>query len=102
MSKNIFNVVLPKLAVYHDSGNLKSKINLKTDGNYSRSDESEKMFEKTWGWKWGYRNTLLRTQFESNLQFWSDKKDLYENSIQKKLFKMKISDGPKTIEDFYE
>ena len=102
MTKKIFNVTFPKLAVYHDNGLLKSKINLSIDNSYSRSDDSEKIFEKRWGWRWGYRNTSLRKQFESNLQFWNDKKDMYENSIQKKLFKMNVSDGPKTIEDFYE
>ena len=102
MSKNIFNIVFPKLAVYHDSGELKKDIKLSIDNSYSRSNKSAEIFEKRWGWKWGYRNKLLRSQFESNLTFWNEKKDMYENSIQSKLFKMNVSDGPKTIEDFDE
>lgn len=102
MSKGIFNIVFPKLAVYHDSGELKKSIKLSIDNSYSRSNKSHDVFKEKWGWSWGYRNLLLREQFKSNLLFWSDKKDLYENSIQKKLFETKISDGPKTIEDFNE
>ena len=100
MSKNIFNIVFPKLAVYHDSGELKKDIKLSIDNSYSRSNKSAEIFEKRWGWKWGYRNKLLRSQFESNLTFWSDKKDMYQNSIQSKLFNMHINEGPKKIEDF--
>ena len=47
-----------------------------------------------------YRNTSLRNQFESNLAFWNDRKEMYDNSIQKSLFEMNVIDGPKKIEDF--
>jgi hypothetical protein len=102
MSKNIFNIAFPKLAVYHDSGELKQNVKLTIDNSYSRSSNSEEIFQKRWGWKWGYRNKMLRSQFESNLSWWNDNRELYENSIQKKLFYMDINDGPKTIEDFHE
>ena len=102
LSKGFFNIVFPSLAIYHDSGELKQNIKLMIDNNYSRSNNSHSIFTDRWGWSWGYRNLLLREQFKSNLSFWSDKKDLYENSMQKKLFETKISDGPKTIEDFNE
>ena len=34
MYKEIFNIVFPNLAVYHDSGELKSGISLKVDNSY--------------------------------------------------------------------
>ena len=93
MYKEIFNIVFPNLAVYHDSGELKSGISLKVDNSYSRSNSSHEVFKKTWGWSWGYRNTNLRSEF--NLTF-----PKYVDKIQDKLFNMNINDGPKRIVDF--
>ncbi len=93
MYKGIFNIVFPNLAVYHDSGELKSGISLKIDNSYSRSNNSHEVFKNTWGWSWGYRNTNLRSEF--NLAF-----PKYVDKIQDKLFNMNVKDGPKRIEDF--
>ncbi len=93
MIKGIYNIVIPKLSVYHDSGELKRNINLKSDSNYSRGDVSHRVFKDTWGWSWGFRNKNLRQEFNMNF-------NLYTNSIQSKMFNMKVSDGPKRIEDF--
>ncbi len=101
MLKNIFTVCAPNLAVYHDKFELKDKVKLlSVDGNYIRSDLAHNAFKDKWGYGWGYRNKALRNQFESTASWWSDKKDMYDNSIQKKLFNMHIDDGPKRIEDF--
>jgi hypothetical protein len=100
MIKDIFNIVFPKLAVYHDTGYLKSRVSrLISDGSYSRSEESHRIFQKTWGFRWGYRNLMLRDQFKLSRSWWQGK-DMYENTIQEKLFNMNINDGPKRIEDF--
>ena len=40
-----------------------------------------------------FRNQNLRQEFNMNF-------NLYTNSIQSKMFNMKVSDGPKRIEDF--
>ena len=93
MITGIYNIVIPKLSVYHDSGELKKNINLKSDSNYSRGDVSHRVFKDTWGWSWGFRNQSLRQEFNMNF-------NLYTNSIQSKMFNMKVSDGPKRIEDF--
>ena len=93
MIKGIYNIVIPKLSVYHDSGELTKNINLKSDSNYSRGDVSHRVFKDTWGWSWGFRNQNLRQEFNMNF-------NLYTNSIQSKMFNMKVSDGPKRIEDF--
>tara|TARA_B100002019_G_scaffold293319_1_gene320096 strand:+ start:23376 stop:24320 length:945 start_codon:yes stop_codon:yes gene_type:complete len=93
MIKGFYNIVLPKLSVYHDSGELKKDIKLSIDSNYSRSNSSHEVFKKTWGWSWGYRNQNLRQEFNMNF-------NLYTDSIQSKMFNMKVSDGPKRIEDF--
>jgi len=100
MSKGIFNITFPKLAVYHDSGELKSNIDLTTDNSYSRSNNSHEIFTKRWGWSWGYRNKLLRRQFESTISWWNPTNEKYKNSIQKELFNMHVDEGPKKIEDF--
>jgi hypothetical protein len=96
MLYNIFNVCFPYLSVYHDSGTLKNSIKLISDINYSRSTNVHEVFEDRWGWKWGKRNLHLRYQFKNVL----DNSDFYNNTIQEKLFKMHISEGPKKIEDF--
>jgi len=93
MYKGFFNLVFPKLAVYHDSGELKDDINLTIDNSYSRSNNSHEIFKKTWGWSWGYRNGDLRNQFNSSFPKYIDK-------IQDTLFNMNVKDGPKRIEDF--
>ena len=72
---------------------MKKNINLKSDSNYSRGDVSHRVFKDTWGWSWGFRNQNLRQEFNMNF-------NLYTNSIQSKMFNMKVSDGPKRIEDF--
>ena len=96
MIYNIFNICFPKLAVYHDSGELKKSIGLINDAKYSRSNNVHKVFEDRWGWKWGKRNVHLRHQFENIL----NNSDFYSNTIQEKLFSMHINEGPKKIEDF--
>ncbi len=96
MLYNKFNICFPKLFVYHDSGELKSKINLLDNKNYSRSNNVHEVFQDRWGWKWGKRNTHLRYQFENVME----NSDFYENTIQQKLFNTHINDGPKKIEDF--
>ena len=96
MLYNTFNICFPHLSVYHDSGELKNSINLISDTNYSRSNNVHEVFEDRWGWKWGKRNKHLRYQFENVLT----NSDFYDNTIQEKLFKMHIKDGPKKIEDF--
>ena len=63
MYKGFFNIVFPKLSIYHDSGYLKNKINIKIDNSYSRSNSSHEVFKNTWGWGWGYRNKNLRNEF---------------------------------------
>jgi len=93
MYKGIFNIVFPNLAVYHDSGELKSGISLKIDNSYSRSNNSHEVFKNTWGWSWGYRNSNLRNEF--GLTF-----PKYMDTIQDELFNMNVKDGPKRIEDF--
>ena len=93
MYKGFFNLVFPKLSVYHDSGELKKDINLTIDNSYSRSNNSHEVFKDTWGWSWGYRNKDLRSQFNSSFPKYVDK-------IQDKLFNMNVKDGPKRIEDF--
>jgi|TARA_Y100000310_G_scaffold69765_1_gene65324 hypothetical protein len=105
LSNNIFNICFPDLSAYHDPDNLKRKIKLISDSNYSRSNSVHEVFQDRWGFKWGARNTNLRSQFNSaiNDSWWDENnkyKLLYENSIQKKLFEMHINDGPKRIEDF--
>jgi hypothetical protein len=100
LSKGIFNLTFPRLALYHDSGELKNNINLITDNSYSRSNNSHDIFNDRWGWNWGYRNKLLRQQFNSATSWWNDKRKIYEDSIQLKLFNMSIDEGPKRIEDF--
>lgn len=95
MYKGIFNIVFPKLSIYHDSGELKNNINLKIDNSYSRSNNSEEIFMKRWGWSWGYRNTNLRSEFIGTFP-------KYLNKIQDKLFRMNVLDGPKKIGDFCE
>lgn len=96
MLYNIFNICFPKLFVYHDSGELKSKINLLNNTNYSRSGNAHKVFEDRWGWKWGKRNLNLRNQF----QYVLDNSNFYNNTIQEKLFNMHIDEGPKKIGNF--
>jgi hypothetical protein len=96
MLHNIFNICFPNLAVYHDSGELKSNVNLINDIKYSRSNNVHKVFEDRWGWKWGKRNIHLRYQFEQVLK----NSNFYNNTIQEKLFQMHINDGPKSIIDF--
>tara|TARA_Y100001972_G_scaffold91795_1_gene112382 strand:+ start:862 stop:1824 length:963 start_codon:yes stop_codon:yes gene_type:complete len=96
MLYNIYNVCFPQLAVYHDSGTLKKNINLISDHKYSRSDNVHEIFRNRWGWEWGKRNPHLRYQFENVIK----NSDFYNNTIQLKLFNMKVSDGPKKIEDF--
>tara|TARA_R110001583_G_scaffold1210_8_gene10140 strand:- start:3963 stop:4925 length:963 start_codon:yes stop_codon:yes gene_type:complete len=96
MLNNIFNICFPRLFVYHDSGELKNRVNLINDANYSRSDNVHDVFETRWGWRWGKRNMHLRNQFKNVL----DNSDFYDNTIQEKLFNMHINDGPKKIEDF--
>ena len=93
MYRGFFNLVFPKLSVYHDSGELKDDINLTIDNSYSRSNNSHEIFKRTWGWSWGYRNGDLRNQFNSSFPKYIDK-------IQDKLFNMNVNDGPKRIEDF--
>jgi len=93
MFKGIFNIVFPKLSVYHDNGELKQGINLIVDNSYSRSNKSHEVFTDRWKWSWGYRNTNLRSEF--NLTF-----PKYVDKIQDKLFNMNVKDGPKRIEDF--
>ena len=93
MFKGFFNVVFPKLSVYHDSGMLKEGINLTINHSYSRSNNSHEIFTDRWKWSWGKRNTDLRNQF--NLSF-----PRYMDTIQDKLFNMNVKDGPKRIEDF--
>tara|TARA_X000001382_G_scaffold114792_1_gene93290 strand:- start:466 stop:1443 length:978 start_codon:yes stop_codon:yes gene_type:complete len=102
MIKGFFNIVFPKLAVYHDNGYLKKNIKLRTDMGYARSEKSHQVFLKRWGFYWGFRNKILREQFESNLSWWNDNAKMYKNSIQEKMFNMNINEGPKTIEDFNE
>tara|TARA_R110002020_G_scaffold172739_1_gene363107 strand:+ start:5557 stop:6519 length:963 start_codon:yes stop_codon:yes gene_type:complete len=96
MVYNTYNICFPKLSVYHDSGKLKKNIKLISDPNYSRSINVHEVFENRWGWKWGKRNVHLRYQFENVL----NNSDFYDNTIQEKLFKIHINEGPKKIEDF--
>ena len=93
MFEGFFNIVFPKISVYHDSGQLKEGINLTIDNSYSRSNNSHEVFKDRWKWSWGYRNSDLRNQF--NLSF-----PKYVNKIQSKLFDMNVKEGPKRIEDF--
>ena len=53
-----------------------------------------KRFTEKWGWTWGVKNDNVRNEFKASLDKYDDK------SIQKKLFKINISEGPKKIEDF--
>lgn len=93
MMNNVFNIVFPSLAVYHDSGELKKQINLKISNTYNRSENSHQVYKDRWGWEWGYRNKELRQQFNAAFP-------KYMNTIQSKLFQMHVSDGPKKVEDF--
>ena len=98
MLKNIFNITFPDLPVCHDHG-LKDGIKVITDPNYTRSNLSHEKFKSKYGWQWGYRNKLLREQFEQSRAWWVED-DIYIDTIQEKLFEMDINDGPKRIEDF--
>lgn len=51
------------------------------------------IWEKKYGWEFGYRNKRLREQFNSLFP-------RYEGTLFEKFFNMNISDGPKRIEDF--
>lgn len=93
MYKGFFNVVFPKLSIYHDSGYLKNKINIKINNSYSRGNSSHEVFKNTWGWGWGYRNKNLRNEFSVSFP-------KYLNKIQNRLFYMNVNEGPKRIEDF--
>ena len=97
MLYNIFNICIPGLAVCHDGDNkLKNKINIMKSSSYSRSENSHNIFEDRWGWKWGKRNLNLRAQFNNALE----NSDFYKNTIQEKLFKLSVEDGPKRVHDF--
>jgi hypothetical protein len=100
MLKGFINIAFTNLIVCHDHS-LKKDVKIKVDNNFLRNKKSHDRFIEKYGWDWGKRNLLLRDQFKSATQsWWDDKKTLYENSTQIKLFNMDINNGPKKIEDF--
>jgi hypothetical protein len=96
MKEGFINITFPNLLVCHDHY-LKRDVQVRTiDRNNSDSGDfcrEQLRFWKKHGFRWGYRNSELRNQF-------NEVRDQYENSIQEKLFEMNISDGPKKVEDF--
>tara|TARA_R110002073_G_scaffold61939_4_gene155755 strand:- start:8445 stop:9383 length:939 start_codon:yes stop_codon:yes gene_type:complete len=98
MLNGYLNIVIPDIIVSHDHG-MKTGIELTIREDFKRNQKSHDRFIEKYGWDWGYRNLILREQFKMSRSFWSGK-DIYENTIQEKLFEMDINDGPKRIEDF--
>lgn len=97
LSKNIFNITFPHLMASTDHG-LKSGIKHNTDNLFIRNKRSglnphERFLEKhKYNWHTPNRQILLDKYLPVA--------DFYEDKLQSKLFKTKISDGPKQIKDF--
>jgi hypothetical protein len=92
LKKNYINVSFPDLLACTDHS-LKpaSCTSIARNSNKDFCREHLKFIEKH-GWRWGYRQY-------SDPRF-SDVINQYENTMQEKLYHNKISDGPKSVEDY--
>ena len=66
MLKGFLNIALPQLMVCHDHA-LKKGVEIYTDQTFIRNQSSHDRFIEKYGWDWGYRNKMLRQQFENKL-----------------------------------
>ena len=97
--KGFVNITFPSLMVCH-THEFKNEVSIVSDQNFIRNTNSHDVFYSKYSIYWGKRNTMLRQQFENAAYNWWDDNKMYKNSIQKLLFEMNITDGPKKIEDF--
>ena len=96
LNAGYINISFNDLMVSHDH-NFSRPINTysPSDMNWKRkAGNPHKRFTEKWGWTWGVKNNNVRNEFKASLDKYDDK------SIQKKLFNINISEGPKKIEDF--
>jgi len=95
MKNDCFNIAFPELLVCHDH-DMKPKscqsISRSDKYNTDHGPEHLRFIEKH-GWRWGHRQYSGEHKFEKVL-------DRYKDTLQEKLFNEKISNGPKTIEDY--
>ena len=97
MKKNCFNIAFPELLVCHDHGmKPKSCQSMSRSDKYNTDHGPEHLrFIEKHGWRWGHRQYNGDNKFDKIVH-------QYKDMLQEKLFNERISNGPKTIEDYMD